>query len=144
MIFDWQFNDILPTVERYTTDSWPTATKIWLILNKDVFMKILISIDTWLIVGCNIDRLSTDYQPTIGWLSVTIDRVTTDCQPSINPYISWLLTNSQSNILIETIGAHSKYDPESVVSGSDTQMIYTWAGLFQRWLTLTEALFVLV
>ena len=86
--------DIRPTVDRYTTDSWPICHRHMTdIRSRCVFE---ISTDTrsivyptidWVSTDCRltIDRLTTDYRPTI-------DQQSTECRPTINRYIERVST----------------------------------------------------
>ena len=97
--------NIRPTVDQYTTDSWPIYHRQstdtppgYDRLSTDTVVDI--STQTRPIVSRYIDQLSTDYRRTIGQLS--------NCRPIYRSSINWLSTDID-RLSVES--AYNKLDP---------------------------------
>ena len=93
LIFERQLTDIPPTVDWYTTDSWPiyhrhmsdSKSRCVVEISTDARPIVYPTLD-WLSTGCwpTIDRLSTDYRPTVDLLSIAISTaISTDISVDI-------------------------------------------------------------
>ena len=125
-------SDIWLTVDWYTTNSWTIYH--WHLTN------IRPTVDR---LPLRYDRYSIKMRPrNINWCLadsllqywLTIDQLLADYQPSDNQLSTkyqliqvyqWTIDQLSADILIKTTGTYSKHDHESVVSESDSQMIYT-------------------
>ena len=107
-----------------------TANRLWFSTLRLLFalLPMRISTDTWPMVYLTIERLSTDYRPTIDQPSIdyrptvdrlstdyrpSIDRLSTDYRPTVDRYIDRLST-AMSTAMSTDISVditHSKQDP---------------------------------
>ena len=116
---EWVFDGNLDNLDytellycmKIITYAEQTANSLWFSTLRLLFalLPIRISTDTWPMVYLTIERLSTDYRPTIDQPSIdyrpTVDRLSTDYRPTIDRLSTAMSTDISVDI------THSKQDP---------------------------------
>ena len=154
----WHMTDIRPTVDQYTTDSWPiyhrqltniTPTRDRYLMEMRLQNVNWHSADSWLLywptiawlstdIWLTINWLSTDYQPTIDRLSADIYRSTIDRLPI---YRSIYRLRLPTVNMIRIVFQYSSYGTWPTLDKSWWQL-HCWQLLIHVWPRLNRKTFI--